>query len=86
MSRSRQWTSSGELLNNELLHIWTERQSSVLFVTHHIEEAVFLSDLVMVMSSAPGRFVEEVEIDLPVPAPMTCGYPPEIPATKKVLA
>ncbi len=56
-----------EVLNGELLRIWQEQQNSVLFVTHNIEEAVFLSDTVYVMSESPGRIVERVEIELPRP-------------------
>jgi NitT/TauT family transport system ATP-binding protein len=56
-----------ELLNDELVRIWGKQRNSVLFVTHNIEEAVFLSDVVIVMSPRPGRIVERVEIDLPRP-------------------
>ena len=56
-----------ETLNNELLRIWEQLKNSVIFVTHNIEEAVFLSDLVMVMSVRPGRIVNVVDVDLPRP-------------------
>lgn len=56
-----------ETLNNELLRIWSAKQKSVIFVTHNIEEAVFLSDAVIVMSPRPGRILDVVPIDLPRP-------------------
>ena len=56
-----------ERLNNELLGIWTETGSTVVFVTHSIAESVFLSTRVVVMSARPGRIAGIVEIDLPQP-------------------
>ena len=56
-----------ERLNLELLQIWEASGSTVVFVTHSIAEAVFLSTRVVVMSARPGRIVGIVEIDLPQP-------------------
>ena len=56
-----------ERLNSELLTIWSETGTTVIFVTHSIPEAVFLSSRVVVMSPRPGRIAETIDIDLPHP-------------------
>ena len=56
-----------ERMNFELLSIWTKTNTTVIFVTHSINEAVFLSTRVAVMSARPGRLVHDIKIDLPQP-------------------
>ncbi len=56
-----------ERMNSEVLRIWEQTGITVVFVTHSIPEAVFLSSRVVVMSARPGRITEIVEIDLPRP-------------------
>jgi NitT/TauT family transport system ATP-binding protein len=56
-----------EIMQTELLRIWERGQKTVLFVTHQIDEAVFLSDRVLVFARRPGRIQAEVAIPLPRP-------------------
>ena len=54
-------------LQNDLLEIWERDRKTVLFVTHSVDEAVFLSDRVVVMTRSPGRIKQIIDIDLPRP-------------------
>nr|MBA2361201.1 ABC transporter ATP-binding protein [Actinomycetota bacterium] len=56
-----------ERMNSELQRIWQSTGTTIVFVTHSIPEAVFLSTRVVVMSARPGRIVGTVDIDLPQP-------------------
>lgn len=56
-----------ERMNMELLNIWRKTHTTIIFVTHSITEAVFLSTRVIVMSARPGRLIADIPIDLPHP-------------------
>jgi len=56
-----------DLLHDELERIWRERELSVLFVTHNVREAVRLGDRVVLLSSRPGRVIQEFPVEFPRP-------------------
>ena len=70
------------LMQELLLGIWEREQKTVLFVTHDIEEAIFLASRVVVMTARPGRIKAEVAIDLPHPRHYTIKTSPEFSALK----
>ncbi|MFH1775133.1 MAG: ABC transporter ATP-binding protein [Chloroflexota bacterium] len=64
-------------MNLDLQRLWMERKKTVIFVTHSIMEAVFLSDRVIVMSPRPGKIDEVLDIDLPRPRRLAVRESPE---------
>ena len=69
-----------EIMQTELLRIWEKGRKTVLFVTHQIDEAVFLSDRVLVFARRPGRVQETVQVDLPRPRALSLKRQPEFVA------
>lgn len=70
------------LMQELLLGIWERRKKTVLFVTHDIEEAIFMASRVIVMTARPGRIKSDVAIDLPHPRHYTLKTSPEFSALK----
>jgi NitT/TauT family transport system ATP-binding protein len=58
-----------ELMQTELLNIWEGHRKTVMFVTHDIQEAIFLADRVVVLTARPARVREIVEVRIPRPRP-----------------
>ncbi len=69
-----------EIMQTELLRIWSAAKSTVLFITHQIDEAVYLSDRVLVFGRRPGRIQEDIRIDLPRPRAASVKRTPEFTA------
>jgi NitT/TauT family transport system ATP-binding protein len=69
-----------EVMQLELIRIWTGQRKTVVFVTHQIDEAVFLSDRVIVFAARPGRIKDIVPIDLPRPRRFAIKRMPEFVA------
>ncbi|GIK86545.1 MAG: ABC transporter ATP-binding protein [Betaproteobacteria bacterium] len=67
-------------VRTDLEALWLRRRPTVLFITHSVEEAVGLSDRILVMSPSPGEVVEEIRVDLPRPRPIVLGDAPEFGA------
>jgi NitT/TauT family transport system ATP-binding protein len=66
-----------ELMQAELLRIWRQAKKTVVFITHQIDEAVFLSDRVLVMGSRPGTIKDLVTVEIPRPRDLTVKRTPE---------
>lgn len=65
-----------DVMNMELQRIWLEKRKTVVFVTHSIDEAVFLADRVVIMSKRPGRIIEDLRVDLERPRKLEDRFSP----------
>lgn len=59
-------------LEDEVLRLWREIGTTVVFITHNIEEAVYLSEKVLILSNKPAKIKEELVNNLPYPRDITC--------------
>jgi NitT/TauT family transport system ATP-binding protein len=67
-------------VRTDLEALWLRRRPTVLFITHSVEEAVGLSDRILVMSPSPGEVVDEIHVDIQRPRPIVLGDVPEFSA------
>jgi NitT/TauT family transport system ATP-binding protein len=59
-----------QVMGSELLRIWERGRKTILFVTHDIDEAIYLADRILVMSTGPGRVIADIPVTLPRPRPL----------------
>jgi NitT/TauT family transport system ATP-binding protein len=71
------------MMQENLLDIWREFGNTVVFVTHDIDEAVFLSDRIVVMSASPGRIIADIKVNLPRPREQSLLTSPEFMQLKR---
>ncbi|MBR0695485.1 ABC transporter ATP-binding protein [Bradyrhizobium lablabi] len=67
-------------VRTDLETLWLRRRPTVVFITHSVEEAVGLSDRILVMSPSPGEVIDDIRVDLPRPRPIVLGDAPEFGA------
>jgi NitT/TauT family transport system ATP-binding protein len=59
------------IMQSELLRIWEEEKKTIIFVTHSVDEAIYLADRIVIMSARPGKIKDVIKIDLPRPRSRT---------------
>lgn len=67
-------------VRSDLESLWMRRRPTVLFITHSVEEAVGLSDRIIVMGSGPGEVIDEIVVEIPRPRPIVLGESPQFVA------
>lgn len=67
-------------VRTDLESLWLRRRPTVVFITHSVEEAVGLSDRILVMSPSPGEVIDDIRVELPRPRPIVLGDAPEFSA------
>jgi NitT/TauT family transport system ATP-binding protein len=72
-----------QVMGSELLRIWERDRKTILFVTHDIDEAIYLADRIIVMSASPGRVIEDIPVTLARPRPLEIRNSPEFTAYRQ---
>jgi len=72
-----------ELMQAELLGIWAHAKKTVVFITHQIDEAIYLSDRVIVMSARPGRIIDDIPVELERPRSLDIKRTPSFTALEE---
>ncbi|HEY6256852.1 MAG TPA: ABC transporter ATP-binding protein [Xanthobacteraceae bacterium] len=72
-----------QVMGSELLRIWERGRKTILFVTHDIDEAIYLADRTIVMSASPGRIIADIAITLPRPRPLDIRNDPAFAAYRQ---
>jgi NitT/TauT family transport system ATP-binding protein len=66
-----------EIMQRELLKIWQQKRKTVLFITHQIDEAIYLADRILIFSSRPGRLAADIRVPFPRPRELSIKRTPE---------